>query len=559
MARFACTTARGLAVLSLVAATRAVALDVALTPFATGLDRPVVVTHAGDSRLFVVEKTGYIRVVQSDGTVLPTPFLDLHTQVSTGNEQGLLGLAFHPNYGSNGFFYVDYTDTAGDTQVVRYTVSGNPDVANAGSATTVLSVGQPFANHNGGDLHFGPDGYLYISLGDGGAACDPGDEAQNGTSLLGKLLRIDVDAGSPYAIPPSNPFAGPDGVADEIWAVGLRNPWRFSFDRLTGDLWIGDVGQNAREEIDFEPASVSGGRNYGWDCREGLFSAADAPSSCSTTATCMPLTLFTEPVHDYDHGSGCSVTGGVRYRGSSPALSGIYVFSDYCAGEILGLTTSDGGTTWTEQSLGTPVANLFPTAFGEDVAGELYVASDGGTVYRVQPAAEAPPCPSSPSSGCAAPGKAKLLAKQSGDPSKRKLLWKWLKGPALAQGDFGDPTAGTSYRLCLYAGTTSVALSVGVPGGSSWQAVSTSGYKYKDGTAGGDGAFQLSLKGGAAGKSKLLLKAKGANLDLGALPLGPTSTPLVTQLIRNDDAACWEATFASLATDDGTQLKASLP
>lgn len=539
------------------AASGARALDVVLTPFAGGFDRPVVVANAGDSRLFVVEKSGYIRVVQSDGTVLGTPFLDLHTSVSTGNEQGLLGLAFHPNYASNGFFYIDYTDTAGDTQVVRYAVSGNPDVANAGSATPVLSVAQPFANHNGGDLHFGPDGYLYISLGDGGSGCDPGDVAQDGTSLLGKLLRVDVDSASPYGIPASNPYAGPDGIADEIWALGLRNPWRFSFDRLTGDLWIGDVGQNAFEEVDLQPAASSGGQNYGWDCREGFASAA-AASGCSTTATCMPLSLFTEPVHDYDHGAGCSITGGVRYRGSaSPALSGIYIFSDYCAGEIRGLTTSDGGMTWDEQSLGTPVAGLFPTAFGEDVNGELYVASDGGTVYRLQPAAQAPGCPASPSAGCIAADKAKLNAKQNGDPSKNKLLWKWSAASSAAA--LGDPTGGTSYRLCLYAGTTAVGLSIGVPGGgSAWKATGT-GFKFKDASAAGDGAFKMLLKGGSGGKSTVLLKAKGSNLALGALPLGLTSEPLVTQIIRNDDPTCWEATFSTLTTDDGSVLKAKLP
>lgn len=545
-----------LLITSLSAASAAAALDVVLTPFAGGFDRPVVVTHAGDSRLFVVEKTGYIRVVQSDGTVLPTPFLDVHSDVSSGNEQGLLGLVFHPDYGSNGFFYIYYTDASDDVQVKRYTVSGNPDVANAGSALPVLSVPHPFSNHNGGDMHFGPDGYLYIGVGDGGGGCDPGDESQDGTSLLGKMLRIDVDSGSPYAIPASNPYAGPDGIADEIWALGLRNPWRFSFDRLTGDLWIGDVGQNAFEEIDLQPAASSGGQNYGWDCREGFASASDA-SGCSTVATCMPLSLFVEPVHDYSHGDGCSITGGYRYRGSaSAALSGMYLFSDYCAGEIRALTTSDGGTTWNAQSLGTPVANLFPTAFGEDAAGELYVASDGGTIYRVTLAADAPPCPTSPSSGCAVAGKAKLNAKRDGDASKNKLLWKWSADSSSA--DLGDPTGGTAYRLCLYAGTASVDLSVGVASGASWRATG-SGFSFKDPSAAGDGAFKMLLKGSPGGKSKLLLKAKGANLDLDALPLGLTSQPLVTQLIRNDDPTCWEATFPTLGTDDGSKLKAKTP
>lgn len=535
------------------------AVDVILEPVVGGLTRPVVVTHAGDARLFVVEKNGYVRIVDG-GSLLPAPFLDIHTLVSTGNEQGLLGLAFHPDYADNGFFYVHYTDTGGDTRVMRYAVSGDPDLADAGSATPVLSVDQPFANHNGGDLHFGPDGYLYVSLGDGGSFCDPGDEAQDGASLLGKILRLDVDGGSPYAIPPGNPFVGPDGVADEIWAVGLRNPWRMSFDRLTGDLWIGDVGQNAREEIDRQPAASTGGENYGWDCREGFAAAAAPPSNCGTTATCMPLTLFTEPVADYSHASGCSVTGGFRYRGSDfPALAGIYIFSDYCNGELRGLSTADGGLTWDAQSLRPADGSLLPTAFGEDVDGEVYVASDGGTIYRLAVAAAPAVCPPAPASGCLSPGKAKLIAKQPGDPSKNKLLWKWIKGPALDQADFGVPTAATGYTLCVYAGTTAVDLGAVVAAGSGWAPIGTSGYKFKDAAAGGDGVFKVTMKGGAAGKSKVLLKAKGANLDLSALPLGLGSQPLVTQLLRNDDATCWEATFASVASDSGSLLKAKTP
>jgi len=551
----------GLVAALLVSAAPALALDAVLVPFASGFTRPVKIAHAGDSRLFVVQKGGPISVVQSNGTVLATPFLDLTGQLSTGNEQGVLGLAFHPNYASNGFFYVSFTDGSGDSQIVRYTVSGNPDVANAGSAVPILSVSQPFSNHNGGDIHFGPDGFLYIGLGDGGAACDPGDEAQDGTSLLGKMLRIDVDGGAPYAIPPSNPYVGPDGIADEIWALGLRNPWRFSFDRSTGDLYIGDVGQNRLEEIDFQAAASSGGQNYGWDCREGFDAASLAPSSCGTIATCMPLSIFNEPILDYSHADGCSVTGGYVYRGSaSPPLAGLYLYSDYCVGELLALSSPNGGMTWNSQSLGTPVANLFPTSFGEDAAGEMYVASDGGTVYRLTTASAPAVCPVGPASGCTATGKATLKAKQSGDPTKRKLTWKWLNGPLLTQGDFGDPLAGTSYSLCLYAGTVSAGIDIGIPGIGGWKAVATSGYKYADKTAAGDGAFKASLKGGAAGKSKLLVKAKGANLDLTALPLNVASQ-LTVQLLRGDDPGCWESVFpaASISTDDGAQLKAKVP
>ncbi len=326
---------------------------------------------------------------------------------------------------------------------------------------------------------------------------------------------------------------------------------------MTGDLWIGDVGQNAHEEVDVQPAASSGGQNYGWDCREGLFSA-QAASGCGTTATCMPLSLFTEPVHDYDHGDGCSITGGFRYRGTaSPALAGVYLFSDYCNGELRGLTTSNGGMSWDEQSLRPADGSLFPTSFGEDSAGEMYLASDGGTVYRVGVAADAPPCPASPTAGCLAAGKAKVTAKHSGDTSKNKLLWKW--GVDSATTDLGDPTAGTSYRLCLYAGTASIDLSIGVPGGgSAWKATATA-FKYKDAAAGGDGAFKMILKSTSSGKVTLLLKGKGSNLDLSALPLGLTSEPLLTQLLRNDDPTCWEASFATLTKDDGTLLKAKTP
>src|SRR6185369_5517149 len=256
------------------------AATINLVPFAFGLSQPVTIANAGgsDTRLFVVEKGGTIRIVQSNGTVLGTPFLDITALVSTGAEQGLLGLAFHPNYASNGFFYVHYTDTSGNTAVVRYSVSGNPDVANPMSAFPIFNTTQPFANHNGGEVIFGPDGYLYIGLGDGGSFCDPSDNGQDLTTPLGKILRIDVDSGSPYAIPPSNPYIGNMNMSirQEIWAWGLRNPWRFTFDRSTGDLYIADVGQNQNEEVDFEAAGGAGGVNYGWDCFEG-----NDPSSVS--------------------------------------------------------------------------------------------------------------------------------------------------------------------------------------------------------------------------------------------------------------------------------------
>jgi glucose/arabinose dehydrogenase len=545
-----------------IAAPPAGAVEVALTPFAAGLTFPVAITNAGDSRLFVVEKAGHIKIVESDGDVLATDFLDINTLVSDSGEQGLLGLAFHPDYLSNGFFYVNYTDNAGDDIVARYTVSGDPatsNVANPMSAQIVLSIDDPFPNHNGGDLHFGPDGYLYIGTGDGGGACDPFDTGQDSMALLGKMLRIDVDSGSPYAIPPTNPFAGSMTVREEIWASGLRNPFRFSFDRLNGNLYIADVGQNALEEIDFQLAASAGGENYGWDCREG-----NSASGCMTSAVCMPTSLFTDPVHEYDHSGGrCSVTGGYVYRGTQfPDLVGHYLFADYCTSDLYSLTTPDNGTTWNPESFGVPVADLNPTSFGEGADGEIYLGGQSSDViYHVSVASPPPSCPITPASGCAATAKSKLKVKRPGDPAKSKLVWKWQNGPALEQTDFGDPVDGaTSYALCIYGGTGAAVISGGMPGLSGWQPISTKGWKFKDTTGGSDGITKTLLKGGEAGKSKILLKAKGANLDLDALPLEEMDQ-LTVQLLRSDAPACWEAVFpaAAIDIDDATQLKAQIP
>ena len=349
-------------------------LTLSLDTVVTGLDLPLYLTApAGDSRLFVVEKTGTIRIVK-DGELLPTPFLDISANVSTGSEQGLLSMAFHPDYASNGFFYVDYTDTDGDTHVIRYTVSaGNPDVADPGSAKTILTVDQPFTNHNGGLLLFGRDGLLYIGLGDGGSGGDPFGNGQSLGTLLGKILRIDVDAGDPYAIPPDNPFVGRDGARGEIWAYGLRNPWRFSFDAASDRLYVADVGQGAWEEVDIVPAGQSG-QNYGWNTMEGKH-CFDS-SSCNQTG----LTL---PVLEYSHSDGCSITGGNVYRGSlAPDLAGQYFYSDFCSGFLRSFTfdgnTVTSETTWDVGDIG----NV--QSFGEDAAGELYILSANGTVYRVR-------------------------------------------------------------------------------------------------------------------------------------------------------------------------------
>jgi glucose/arabinose dehydrogenase len=323
--------------------------------------------RAGDDALYVAEKGGRVRSLRN-GLLDPSPVLDIADQVSTGSEQGLLGIAFAPD---GGHLYADYTNTAGDTRVVEYAFAGGRvDVA---SRRELLAVAQPYPNHNGGNLVFGPDGFLYIGLGDGGSAGDPQGNGQRLDTLLAKLLRIDPhpSAGAPYTIPPGNPFAGRAGARPEIWAYGLRNPWRFSFDRETNALWIGDVGQNAVEEIDTVKAGV-GGQNYGWNRLEG--SRPFAGSAPSGTVA---------PVHEYTHVDGnCSVTGGYVYRGSRiPGLRGDYLFADYCRGELRALVPS--GTAWRAVALGPKLDAI--SSFGQDAGGELYVLSLSSGVYRLEP------------------------------------------------------------------------------------------------------------------------------------------------------------------------------
>lgn len=355
--------------------------DLVLTLHSSGFSRPVAVRHAGDGtrRLFVVEQGGAIRVVEN-GVVLGPAFLDLTVVVDDGdNEQGLLGLAFHPDYEINGFFYVNYTYDPGAnpdrTRIARYQVSaGDPNQADPASATTILDFQQNGTNHNGGDLHFGPDGYLYIASGDGGGSEDPDDLAQDLGTLLGKMLRIDVDGAGPYGIPGGNPFGGDASALDEIWAYGLRNPWRFSFDRLTGDLYIGDVGQYAREEINRQPATSPGGENYGWSCMEG--DASPNYNPCDDT----PLT---PPILVYGHNPECSVTGGFVYRGLIGGLHGRYVFGDYCSGVIW--FGSESGGVWTAAEWGD--TGLRISSFGEDEDGELYVVDlVEGEIFRFESA-----------------------------------------------------------------------------------------------------------------------------------------------------------------------------
>jgi glucose/arabinose dehydrogenase len=343
-------------------------LSLALRQVAQGFQQPTFATHAGDGsgRMFVVEKAGRIRILRGNA-VDEQPFLDITDRVgSSGSEQGLFAVAFHPNYRTNGQFFVNYTDENGDTVIARFRVSNDPDRADVGSAATLLRIDQPEANHNGGQIAFGPDGYLYIGMGDGGGAGDrhgPIGNGQNGEALLGKILRIDVNGQAPYGIPPHNPFVGRAGMRPEIWATGMRNPWRFSFDRATGDLFIADVGQNETEEIDFEPARSPGGRNYGWNVMEG--------SGCFRPTSGCDQSNKELPVAEYNHDQGCSVTGGYRYRGrAEPSFVGVYFFADYCSGRIWGLTPAQNGA-WTKTELFQADSGI--SSFGEDEQGELYV------------------------------------------------------------------------------------------------------------------------------------------------------------------------------------------
>ena len=400
-----------LAILSL-ASSRAAAQALTTVRVADGLSLPLLVTHApGESgRAFIVEQrsgtTGRIRVLDlNSGTLLATPFLSV-PNVTTGGEQGLLGLAFHPDYQNNGLFYVDYTaaggGAAGHTVVAEYRAS--PPGSNTAIATpvrTILTIDQPEENHNGGWIGFGPDGFLYIATGDGGGGGDQHGTIGNGQDLssnLGKMLRVDVngddfpaDTARNYRIPASNPFVGIAGN-DEIWAFGLRNPWRNSFDRVTGDLWIGDVGQGSWEEIDFQPAGAAGGRNYGWRCMEGFHCTGWTGCTCNDTA----LTL---PIHEYGHGPECSLTGGYVYRGCAvPDLAGTYFFGDFCSAKVWSFRYDlvNGKTEFTDRTAelapGGGLAINTITSFGEDGLGEIYICDQGGEVFKIVPRSIAHDC-----------------------------------------------------------------------------------------------------------------------------------------------------------------------
>ena len=347
--------------------------SVILESFGPSFSSPVEIKNAGDERLFVVEKSGKIKILNSDGNVNSTPFLDIEDRVSTNsNERGLLGLAFHPNYPENPFFFVNYTNNSGDTTISKFSVSSDENIANE-SETVLLVIDQPYGNHNGGCINFGPDGNLYIGMGDGGSGGDPQNYSQNTGSLLGKMLRINVNSGA-YSIPDNNPYG------DEIWSIGLRNPWKFSFDSMNGNLWIADVGQNEFEEINMvenNPANV----NYGWRCYEG-----DEPYNMSGC----PDNGLTFPVATYSHyNSGdfkCSITGGYVYRGNQiSGINGVYFFADYCSGEI-GMLSTEDNSNW-EMSLTFPNINGSWVSFGQDISGELYIVSINGGIYKIIDAA----------------------------------------------------------------------------------------------------------------------------------------------------------------------------
>ena len=339
--------------------------------FKSGFSSPVDIQNAGDDRLFIVEQAGRIQILNADATINPVPFLNITSIVSSGGERGLLGLAFHPDYANNGYFFVYYTDNSGDTQVARYTVDGSdPDIADPASALLIINEFQPFGNHNGGCIQFGADGYLYIGLGDGGSGGDPGDRAQNLQLLLGKMLRLDIDnveGGNNYAIPADNPFLGNPDALDEIWAYGLRNPWRFSFDSETDELWIADVGQNQIEEINREESNLAG-LNYGWRCYEG--------SQAFNTSGCPDPSELTFPVAEYTHSVGYSITGGYVYHGSVYSdIQDLYFFADLNG--LIGTVDNDNNLVNHGNFGGTWVS------FGEDINGEIYIANISGSIHKV--------------------------------------------------------------------------------------------------------------------------------------------------------------------------------
>ncbi len=354
------------------------AVAVHLEEVVKGLNMPVLLTVApGDTaRLFVVEKRGTIRIIKN-GTLLPSPFIDLSDRVTTRSEQGLLGMAFHPTDGRVVLSYtIEGSAGGGRSRIATFTPGANPDVLDPATEQIVLTLDQPYGNHNGGNVVFGPDGYLYTGYGDGGSGGDPQGHGQNRDDLLGSLLRLDLDHGLPYTVPADNPFVGQAGMRGEVWNWGMRNPWRFSFDRTTGDLYIADVGQNAWEEVDVQPGTSAGGENYGWAIMEG--------DHCYKSMVCDKQGLV-RPVLEYGHNDGCSITGGFVYRGQAiPALAGTYFYGDYCNGWVRSFVYRNGAAT-DAASWPTLDTKQQITSFGEDAHGELYIVLAGGTIYRIAP------------------------------------------------------------------------------------------------------------------------------------------------------------------------------
>ncbi|MBV9582051.1 MAG: PQQ-dependent sugar dehydrogenase [Chloroflexi bacterium] len=349
-----------------------VSKNLSLAPVIKGLTEPTLVAWPpdGSNRMFVLERAGRVRVADADGTLHPTPFLDISDNTSTSTEEGLIGLAFDPNYSQNGYMYIDYTANDASVNIVRYTVApGQPNQVDPSTATTVMSIPKRSKFHNGGTLAFGPDGYLYVSVGDD----ETSQEAQSVSSIFGKILRIDVDSAQPYAVPPTNPFVDTPGARTEIWSYGFRNPWRFSFDRATGDLWVGDVGDAKWEEVDMQPASSHGGENYGWPYYEG--------AECEFQDHCQDPGLV-PPLVTYGHNMTCAIMGGYVYRGANvPAFSGKYLFGDLCTGGVFTMT-GDAQQGWTRVELGFSPIKI--DSFAEDPAGEVYVVDmQGGVIYRI--------------------------------------------------------------------------------------------------------------------------------------------------------------------------------
>lgn len=430
------------------------ALGVELTTVkvAGGFSQPLYLTApAGDSsRLFIVEQsTATIKIIKN-GAVLGTPFLNINPKVSdSGGERGLLGLAFHPNYASNGYFYVNYTNNSGSTVIARYKVSANPDVADPNSEQIMMTVAQPFSNHNGGMLVFSPnDDDLYIGLGDGGGSFDPDNRAQDGLTPLGKIHRIDVGNGDAFSAPSTNPFSNNASFLDTIWSLGLRNPWRFSFDRLNGDMYIGDVGQGSREEISFQPGTSQGGENYGWRCMEGKECTGLPGCTCNSPALTIPL-------HDYTHSGGnCSVTGGYVYRGAAiPELDGTYFFADFCTGKIWSFVRSGSTVTqFTDRTVelkpitGESINNI--ASFGEDDKGEIYIVDRDGEIFKIVDRSSIPQPTPTPAPPAATPA-------PTAPPSANPSLSPFDPGTANTRNTLTVTGAGSRSRVSFYYSTSS--------------------------------------------------------------------------------------------------------